>query len=112
MAVLFVPSRRRHRRCALVTGVQTCALPILRGNVPGIHIPDDVIHRLEGAENQKREGKQLCIDLIQEIRESPGVSGVHVMAYRQEELVSEIITASGIMQNRQDRKSTRLNSSH
>src|SRR3546814_7121657 len=25
-----VPSRRRHTSCALVTGVQTCALPILR----------------------------------------------------------------------------------
>src|SRR3546814_7617606 len=25
---LFVSSRRRHTRCALVTGVQTCALPI------------------------------------------------------------------------------------
>src|SRR3546814_8548841 len=29
MFVLFFSSRRRHTRCALVTGVQTCALPIL-----------------------------------------------------------------------------------
>src|SRR3546814_10821301 len=28
--VFFFSSRRRHTRCALVTGVQTCALPILR----------------------------------------------------------------------------------
>src|SRR3546814_2027968 len=28
MSLLFFPSRRRHTRCALVTGVQTCALPI------------------------------------------------------------------------------------
>src|SRR3546814_6391089 len=27
----FFSSRRRHTRCALVTGVQTCALPILGG---------------------------------------------------------------------------------
>src|SRR3546814_1785315 len=26
----FFSSRRRHTRCALVTGVQTCALPILQ----------------------------------------------------------------------------------
>src|SRR3546814_3645767 len=26
--LLFFSSRRRHTRCALVTGVQTCALPI------------------------------------------------------------------------------------
>src|SRR3546814_7738353 len=30
--LFFFSSRRRHTRCALVTGVQTCALPILRGN--------------------------------------------------------------------------------
>src|SRR3546814_4504071 len=27
--MFFFSSRRRHTRCALVTGVQTCALPIL-----------------------------------------------------------------------------------
>src|SRR3546814_15688796 len=30
LSILFFSSRRRHTRCALVTGVQTCALPILR----------------------------------------------------------------------------------
>src|SRR3546814_20908628 len=30
MFVFFFSSRRRHTRCALVTGVQTCALPILK----------------------------------------------------------------------------------
>src|SRR3546814_5222011 len=28
IVIFFVSSRRRHTRCALVTGVQTCALPI------------------------------------------------------------------------------------
>src|SRR3546814_14531879 len=28
MTMIFCSSRRRHTRCALVTGVQTCALPI------------------------------------------------------------------------------------
>src|SRR3546814_5974928 len=31
----FFPSRRRHTRCALVTGVQTCALPISGFAAPG-----------------------------------------------------------------------------
>src|SRR3546814_18508320 len=30
----FFSSRRRHTRCALVTGVQTCALPISAGSGP------------------------------------------------------------------------------
>src|SRR3546814_9845169 len=32
--VVFFSSRRRHTRCALVTGVQTCALPISIGAMP------------------------------------------------------------------------------
>src|SRR3546814_8751799 len=31
--MFFLSSRRRHTSCALVTGVQTCALPILRKGV-------------------------------------------------------------------------------
>jgi 5,10-methylenetetrahydrofolate reductase len=68
--------------------------------VPGVHIPDPVIARLEGAQNQKAEGKRLCIDIIQEVREIPGVAGVHVMAYRQEEYVSEIVHESGVLAGR------------
>src|SRR3546814_7691549 len=33
--MFFFSSRRRHTRCALVTGVQTCALPIYNVPVPG-----------------------------------------------------------------------------
>src|SRR3546814_6932129 len=32
VVLFFFSSRRRHTRCALVTGVQTCALPIYRGS--------------------------------------------------------------------------------
>ena len=73
----------------------------IRSNVPGIHIPDAVIKRLEGAQDQKKEGKQLCIDIINEVKEIPGVSGVHVMAYRQEEYVAEIVDESGVLKGRQ-----------
>src|SRR3546814_8425805 len=33
LCFFFFSSRRRHTRCALVTGVQTCALPILVGGI-------------------------------------------------------------------------------
>jgi hypothetical protein len=69
--------------------------------VPGIHIPDSVIQRLEGAADQKSEGKRLCIDVINEVKEIPGVSGIHVMAYRQEEYVAEIVAESGVLKGRQ-----------
>jgi 5,10-methylenetetrahydrofolate reductase len=72
----------------------------IRSNVPGIHIPDAIIKRLEGAADQKKEGKQLAIDIINEVKEIPGVSGVHVMAYRQEEYVAEIVDESGVLKGR------------
>ncbi|WNK01400.1 methylenetetrahydrofolate reductase [Thalassospiraceae bacterium LMO-JJ14] len=72
----------------------------IRSNVPGVHIPDDIIRRLEGAENQKLEGKKLCIDLMQQIQEIEGVSGIHVMAYRQEEFVADIVHESGVLKDR------------
>lgn len=72
----------------------------IRNNVPGIHIPDAVISRLGGAKDQKREGQNLCVELIQELSEIEGVSGIHVMAYRQEEAVADIIKRSGVLQGR------------
>jgi len=72
----------------------------LRTNVPGVHIPDAVIARLAGAKDQAREGRRLCIDLIREIRQIHGVRGVHVMAYRQEESVAEVIAESGVLEGR------------
>ena len=62
--------------------------------------PEQVIKRLEGAKDQKAEGKRLCIDIINEIKEIAGVSGVHVMAYRQEEYVAEIVDESGVLKGR------------
>jgi methylenetetrahydrofolate reductase (NADPH) len=72
----------------------------IRSNVPGVHIPDAVIRRLSGAQKQKTEGKQICIELIQQVREIAGVAGIHMMAYRQEEAVAEIIDKSGILEGR------------
>ena len=41
----------------------------MRKNVPGVHIPDAIIKRLEGADDQKAEGISLCVELIQEVQE-------------------------------------------
>ena len=72
----------------------------MRSHVPGVHIPDQIVRRLAGAQDQQREGRNLCIELIQEIREIKGVSGVHVMAYHQHESVAEVIDRSGILEGR------------
>lgn len=104
-----------HERCFILVGVGPLASAKtarwLRSNVPGVHIPDAVVERIEGAggpKEQKAEGKRLCVELIQRVREIEGVHGVHVMAYRQEEYVSEIIKASGVLEGRSRRVRARL----
>lgn len=72
----------------------------IRNNVPGVFIPDSIIDRLRGAENQKAEGLSLCVEMIQQIREVQGVDGVHIMAYRQEHAVPEIVRRAGVLDGR------------
>ncbi len=76
----------------------------MRSNVPGIHIPDSVIDRLEKAAKPAEEGKRICIELIQQVRQIKGVAGVHIMAYRREHLVSSIIEESGVLAERRRKR--------
>jgi methylenetetrahydrofolate reductase (NADPH) len=75
------------------------AAEFMRNKVPGVIIPDKIIDRLKKTpkKKQQEEGKQICIELIEEICEIEGVSGVHIMAYRQEELVAEIVESAGLL---------------
>ena len=73
----------------------------IRGNVPGVHIPDHVIQRLAGADDQQEEGISICIDMIREIREIEGVHGIHIMAFRQEHRVAEIVERSEALDGRE-----------
>ncbi|MBZ8132990.1 methylenetetrahydrofolate reductase [Afifella sp. IM 167] len=92
------------KKVFILAGVGPLASPRaarwMRSNVPGIHIPEHVIERMEKAEKPGEEGKRICIELIQQIREIQGVAGVHVMAYRREHQVSEIILESGVLAGR------------
>jgi 5,10-methylenetetrahydrofolate reductase len=92
------------KKCFIMVGVgpiaSARAARWMRAHVAGVHIPDAVIERLERAGNQKAEGKRVCIETIQALREEPGVAGVHVMAYRQSQYVAEIVSESGALRGR------------
>src|SRR3546814_6975451 len=112
--LFFFSSRRRHTRCALVTGVQTCALPIsvLQADRDGdgevvhqaaeggaflVHVDEDLADRavlvFAGAQ----------VDLV---AADDGLLGVALAALRQ------ALAALAALEDALDRKSTRLNSSH
>jgi len=72
----------------------------IRSNVPGVHIPDAIIKRLKDAKDQVEEGINICVDMINELSEIDGVHGVHIMAFRQEHNVAEIVKRSNILGDR------------
>lgn len=72
----------------------------LRTNVPGVVIPDSIVSRLSNARDEREEGARICVEIIEQIREIEGVSGIHLMAYRQEELVAEMVQRAGLLPRR------------
>lgn len=72
----------------------------IRAKVPGVHIPDAIIARLRKSKSQAEEGVQICIEMILELREIDGVRGVHIMAYRQEHRVAEIVERAKLLGDR------------
>lgn len=104
-----------HEHVYILVGVGTLASARtarwIRDNVPGVHIPDTVIDRLAGAKDQRAEGIEICIELIQQARELSGISGCHIMAYRQEHSVPDIIKRSGILDDRRASSASKTSAS-
>jgi methylenetetrahydrofolate reductase (NADPH) len=70
----------------------------MANNVTGIDVPDALIQRMKTAPKEKRaqEGIHICIEQIQQLREIPGVHGIHLMAIEWEHKVPEIVKGAGL----------------
>ena len=79
-------------------------------NVPGMDVPDEIVQRMAGAvagipkkEKKARraawqnEGIQVCVEIIEQVREIPGVAGVHIMAIEWEKAVPTIAKRAGLL---------------
>ena len=62
--------------------------------VPGVHIPDETIDRLERAEEPLREGMAIAAEQVKIARQL--CQGVHMMAVRREDLIPEILEMAGV----------------
>jgi methylenetetrahydrofolate reductase (NADPH) len=92
-----------HKRAFILVGVgplrSARSAEWMRTHVPGVVIPEQLIRRLAAVPEgrQLEEGKQICIEIISQVREIEGVSGIHIMAYRNEDLAAEIIAEAGLL---------------
>jgi methylenetetrahydrofolate reductase (NADPH) len=64
----------------------------MQKEVPGMDVPEETLHRLRGVPGDKvaEEGINIACEQIAELREMPGVAGVHLMAIEWEHRVPEI----------------------
>ena len=61
-------------------------------NLFGINIPEEIINRIEQSNNESREGVKVCVELIEKYKSIKGVSGVHLMGYKQEKEIASVIS--------------------
>ena len=69
----------------------------MRDSVSGVSVPDEFVKRMEQTKNAKEEGVKIALETIQQVREIPGVHGIHIMAVGWEEIVPELVSKAGLM---------------
>jgi methylenetetrahydrofolate reductase (NADPH) len=99
---------RRYAARLLDAGIR---IPILIGVAPipsarsarwmkeklfGTIIPEAFIERLEKAADPKAEGRRICVEVLRELAEIPGVAGAHVMAPMNFGEIPAVIAESGV----------------
>lgn len=73
----------------------------MNASLHGVTVPEAVIERLEKADDEAAEGRKLCVELIQGMREISGISGVHIMAPLQKmDSIARVIDDSGVRTGR------------
>jgi len=69
----------------------------MRDYVPGVTVPDEIIKRMEGASDAKAEGVKIILEIIEQLKEMPGIHGIHIMAVGWEDIVADIVAKAGLM---------------
>jgi len=85
-------------RLSILAGIMPVRSPrafeMLR-QVPGINVPESLVRHLSEAADKEAEGLQIAGELLEGIRETPGVAGVHLMAPSWEAAIPALLEAIG-----------------
>jgi methylenetetrahydrofolate reductase (NADPH) len=72
----------------------------LRDQVPGIDVPDAILTRMESGaspEAQRREGVEIALEMVDAVRQIPGISGVHLMTIHNDDAIPTVIEEAGLL---------------
>ena len=70
----------------------------MASKLPGIDIPEEIVVRMTKTPKaaQALEGIDICCEIIEQVREIPGIAGFHIMAVSWPEAIAEIVSRSGL----------------
>jgi methylenetetrahydrofolate reductase (NADPH) len=68
----------------------------MRDYVAGLSVPDELVERMENAEDAKEEGVRITLETIERLREIEGVQGIHIMAVAWEAIVPVVVERAGL----------------
>jgi len=98
-----VRDRGLHEKVAILAGLTPLKsagmAKFMKRNVAGMDIPDDVIKRISSVDKKQQPGVgiDMCVEMIEKVREIEGVRGVHIMAIEWEKKVPDIVTKAGLL---------------
>ncbi len=69
----------------------------MRDYVSGVSVPDEIVTRMEEAKNAKEEGASIALEIIDQLKEIPGIHGIHIMAVGWEDIVPAIVEKAGLL---------------
>ena len=69
----------------------------MRDYVSGVSVPDEIVTRMEEAKVAKEEGARIALEVIEQLKEIPGVHGIHIMAVGWEDIIPEIVEQAGLL---------------
>jgi len=73
------------------------ALTYMKNEVAGMSIPDELIERMKAAEEPKEEGVNICLEMIEKIRNIEGVAGIHLMPIGWESITPVMLERAGLL---------------
>jgi methylenetetrahydrofolate reductase (NADPH) len=73
------------------------ALEYMKNQVAGMMIPDELVKRMRDAKEPKDEGIKIALELIAEVKEIPGIRGVHLMPVMWESAVPVLCESAGLL---------------
>ncbi len=96
-----VRQRELHKQVYIIAGVLPArsakALAYMRDEVPGMRVPDEILRRMESAEDSKEEGVTICAELIRRLRDIEGVAGVHIMPVMWESITPTLVQRARLL---------------